>query len=111
MSDGLLGGYPVVDVKAVLLDGSTHVSDSSELAFMIAGRKAFRAAAAEAQPTLLEPIMTLGVSCRDEDVGTVIGDLARRRGQVVELETRGDERVVRGVVSVAVSVSFSFLSL
>ena len=107
MSDGLLGGYPVVDVKAVLVDGSTHVSDSSELAFMIAGRKAFRAAAAEAQPTLLEPIMTLEVSCRDEDVGTVIGDLARRRGQVVELETRGDERVVRGEVPVAETFGYA----
>jgi len=107
MSDGLLGGYPVVDVKAVLLDGSTHVSDSSELAFMIAGRKAFRAAAAEAEPTLLEPIMTLEVSCRDEDVGTVVGDLARRRGQVVELESRGDERVVRGEVPVAETFGYA----
>jgi elongation factor G len=107
MSDGLLGGYPVVDVKAVLIDGSTHVSDSSELAFSIAGRKAFRAAAAEAEPTLLEPIMTLEVSCRDEDVGTVVGDLARRRGQVVELESRGDERVVRGEVPVAETFGYA----
>ena len=107
MSDGLLGGYPVVDVRVVLLDGSTHVNDSSELAFANAGRKAFRAAAAEAEPCLLEPIMQLEVSCRDEDVGTVIGDLARRRGQVVELETRGDERVVRGEVPVAETFGYA----
>jgi elongation factor G len=107
MSEGLLGGHPVVDVRIVLIDGSTHVSDSSELAFANAGRKAFRAAAEDAEPTLLEPIMHLEVSCRDEDVGTVVGDLARRRGQVVDLESRGDERVVRGEVPVAETFGYA----
>jgi elongation factor G len=107
MSHGLLGGHPVVDVKVVLIDGSTHVSDSSELAFAIAGGKAFDAAAAEAEPTLLEPIMHLEVSCQEEHVGTVVGDLARRRGQVVELEARGDERVVRGEVPVAETFGYA----
>jgi elongation factor G len=107
MSNGLLGGHPVVDVHVVLVDGSTHVSDSSELAFSIAGGKAFRAAAAEAEPILLEPIMNLEVTCRSEDVGTIVGDLARRRGQVVELEARGDETVVRGEVPVAETFGYA----
>ena len=107
MSDGLLGGHPVVDVRVVLVDGSTHVSDSSEIAFTVAGSKAFRLAAAEAAPCLLEPIMNLEVTCRDEDVGAVVGDLARRRGQVVELEARGGERVVRGEVPVAETFGYA----
>lgn len=107
MSNGLLGGHPVVDVRVVLVDGSTHVSDSSELAFSIAGGKAFRAAAAEAEPIMLEPIMNLEVTCRSEDVGTIVGDLARRRGQVVELEARGDESVVRGEVPVAETFGYA----
>ena len=107
MSNGLLGGHPVVDVRVVLVDGSTHVSDSSELAFSIAGGKAFRAAAVEAEPILLEPIMNLEVTCRSEDVGTVVGDVARRRGQVVALEARGDETVIRGEVPVAETFGYA----
>ena len=107
MADGMLGGHPVVDVHAVLIDGSIHEVDSSELAFSIAGAKAFRLAAADASPCVLEPIMTLEVTCRDEDVGAVVGDLARRRGQVVELEARADDRVVRGEVPVAETFGYA----
>ena len=107
MADGLLGGHPVVDVKVVLLDGAIHDHDSSELAFAIAGSKAFRLAAAEAGPALLEPIMTLAVTCGDDDVGAVVGDLSRRRGRVVELEVRGTDRVVRGEVPLAETFGYA----
>ncbi|HEY0250066.1 MAG TPA: EF-Tu/IF-2/RF-3 family GTPase, partial [Kofleriaceae bacterium] len=107
MSDGLLGGHPVVDVRVVLVDGSTHVTDSSELAFSIAGGKAFRQAAAEAEPLLLEPIMNLVVSCLEEDVGTVVGDVMRRRGQVTAIDQRDDERVIHGDVPVAETFGYA----
>jgi elongation factor G len=108
MADGLLGGHPVVDVRVTLVDGEVHARDSSELAFSIAGGKAFRQAAGEAAPALLEPIMHLEVTCADADVGAVVGDLMRRRGQVVDLEARGgDERVVRGDVPVAETFGYA----
>src|SRR6476469_7518870 len=96
MSEGLLGGQPVVDVRVVLLDGSTLEKDSNEQAFTIAGSLAFKAAAADAGPIMLEPIMHLEVSCPEPDaVGAVIGDLGRRRGEVLALDARGADRVVR----------------
>jgi len=107
MTDGLLGGHPVVDVRVALLDGSTHPNDSSELAFKIAGALAFKAAAVDAGPVLLEPIMRLEVSCGDADVGAVVGDLARRRGQVLGLDVRGAERVVRAEVPLAESFGYA----
>jgi elongation factor G len=107
MSEGLLGGHPVVDVHVALLDGSTHPKDSSELAFKIAGAMAFRAAAADAAPILLEPIMRLEVTCPDESVGQVVGDLGRRRGQVIGLDVRGTDRVVRAEVPLAESFGYA----
>jgi elongation factor G len=104
---GLLGGHPVVDVRAALLDGATHPNDSSELAFKVAGAAAFREAAALAEPRLLEPVMALEASCPEEHVGAVVGDLGRRGGQVLGLEVRGasdgagGERVVRAEVPLA----------
>jgi elongation factor G len=87
-ASGLLGGHPVVDVRAVLLDGATHPNDSSELAFRIAGAAAFRAAAADADPCVLEPVMLLEVACPEAEVGAVIGDIGRRGGQVLGLDAR-----------------------
>ncbi|HUQ07169.1 MAG TPA: elongation factor G, partial [Kofleriaceae bacterium] len=111
MADGLLGGHPVVDVAVTLVDGGTHVKDSSELAFQIAGRLAFHAAAADAAPALLEPIMKLEVTCGDADVGAVVGDLGRRRAQVLGLDMRGVgdnvERVVRAEVPLAESFGYA----
>ncbi len=107
MADGLLGGHPVVDVRVTLLDGATHAKDSSELAFKIAGSMAFRAAAAEAAPILLEPIMALEVTCPDAHVGAVVGDLGRRRGQVVGLDARGSDRVVRAEVPLAETFGYA----
>jgi elongation factor G len=98
---GLLGGHLVVDVKVAVVDGATHSNDSSELAFKIAGAAAFRAAAAEADAGLLEPVMRLEVICPEAELGAVVGDIGRRRGQVQELDARGDERVVRAEVPLA----------
>jgi elongation factor G len=101
LSDGLLGGHPVVDVRVAVVDGATHPNDSSELAFEIAGHLGFRAAAADAGPVVLEPVMSLEVACDDESLGTVIGDVTRRRGNVIAVEPRGDERIVRADVPLA----------
>jgi len=107
--NGLLGGHPVVDVRVVLVDGATHTNDSSELAFKIAGGLAFRAAAAEADPCLLEPVMLLEVTCPDDAVGAVVGDIARRGGQVLGLDVReaDGERVVRAEVPLAQSFGYA----
>jgi elongation factor G len=104
MEHGLLGGHPVVDVRVALLDGATHPHDSSELAFQIAGALAFRAAAADAEPCLLEPIMKLEVTCPESSLGAIVGDVARRRGQVLGL----DERDTNGVVHAEVPLAETF---
>jgi len=107
MENGLCGGHRVVDVRATLLDGEMHSNDSSELAFQTAGMFAFRQAAAQAEPVLLEPVMHLEVTCPEPDVGTVIGDVGRRRGQVLGIETRNDDRVVRAEVPLAESFGYA----
>jgi elongation factor G len=104
---GLLGDHPVVDVRVVVIDGVIHTNDSSEQAFEIAGSLAFQAAAAQADPCLLEPVMSLEVTCPEEHVGAVVGDVARRRGSVLGLDTRGDDdRVVHAEVPLAESFSY-----
>jgi len=107
MADGLLGGHPVVDVRVVLVDGAMHTNDSSELAFQIAGRFAFREAAAAAAPVQLEPVMALEVTCPEDHVGAVVGDVGRRRGQVLGLDVRGDARVVRAEVPLAETFGYA----
>jgi elongation factor G len=82
MDHGFLAGYPVVDVKAIVYDGSYHEVDSSEMAFKIAGSLAFKAAADKAQPVILEPVLDLEVDVPDETVGDVVGDLNGRRGRL-----------------------------
>ncbi|NLW64989.1 MAG: elongation factor G [Clostridiales bacterium] len=88
MQAGVLAGYPVVDIKVTLIDGSYHEVDSSEMAFKIAGSMAFKEACRKADPVLLEPIMKVSVTSPDEYVGDVIGDLNSRRGQVLGMENR-----------------------
>ncbi|HEX5062766.1 MAG TPA: elongation factor G [Kofleriaceae bacterium] len=107
MADGLLGGHPVVDVRVVLLDGAIHERDSNEPAFRIAGSLAFKAAAAEAGPIMLEPIMLLEVTCPEDEVGAVIGDIGRRRGEVLALDSRGADRVVRAEVPLAETFGYA----
>ena len=92
MSSGVLAGYPVVDIKVTLVDGSYHEVDSSDMAFKIAGSLAFKNAAQKAKPVLLEPIMTVEVVTPEEYMGDVIGDLNSRRGQIDGMEPRGNAR-------------------
>lgn len=98
METGVMAGFPVVDVKARLIDGSYHEVDSSELAFKIAGSMAFKEGAKKASPTILEPIFKLEVQVPDEYLGDVIGDLNARRGRVEGMEPRSGVQVIRGYV-------------
>jgi elongation factor G len=95
---GVLAGYPMVDVRVTLTDGSYHEVDSSEMAFKIAGSMAFKKAAAIADPVLLEPVMAVEVRTPDEYMGDVIGDLNSRRGQIQAMEERSGVRVVKANV-------------
>ncbi len=95
---GVLAGYPMVDLKVTLTDGAYHEVDSSELAFKIAGSMAFKKAAAQADPVLLEPVMAVEVRTPDDYMGDVIGDLNSRRGQIQAMEERSGLRVVKALV-------------
>ena len=95
---GVLAGYPMVDVKVTLTDGAYHEVDSSELAFKIAGSMAFKKAAAQADPVLLEPVMAVEVRTPEEYMGEVIGDLNSRRGQIQAMEERSGARAVKALV-------------
>ena len=101
MLSGVLAGYPVVDVKVTLYDGSYHEVDSSEMAFKIAGSMAFKEAMRKADPVLLEPIMKVSVIVPDEYLGTVIGDLTSRRGQIQGQEARPGAQQVDALVPLA----------
>ena len=94
----MLAGYPMVDIKVTLSDGAYHEVDSSELAFKIAGSMAFKKAAAQADPALLEPVMAVEVRTPDEYMGEVIGDLNSRRGHIQAMEERSGARVVKALV-------------
>jgi elongation factor G len=101
MQSGELAGYPVVDVKAVLLDGSYHEVDSSDLAFRIAGGRALREATVNGAPILLEPIMEVEVVVPDEFMGEVIGDLNAKRGKIMSVLLRNNLRTVKADVPLA----------
>ncbi|MBA2848515.1 elongation factor G [Thermosulfuriphilus ammonigenes] len=101
MELGVIAGYPVVDVKVTLVDGSYHEVDSSEMAFAIAGSMAFKEAAQKAKPVILEPIMQLEVVTPEEFVGDVLGDISGRRGKVQGMEQRPGVRVIKALVPLA----------
>jgi elongation factor G len=101
MSNGPRAGYPLVDVRVTLTDGKYHDTDSSEIAFRVAGSLALKAAVARAKPVLLEPVFSVEVVTPEEFMGDVIGDLNRRRGQVNGMEQRGNAQVVTGHVPLA----------
>ncbi|OGB91176.1 MAG: translation elongation factor G [candidate division NC10 bacterium RIFCSPLOWO2_12_FULL_66_18] len=101
MEGGVLAGYPLVDARVVLVDGSYHEVDSSEMAFKIAGSMAFKDGARRAKPILLEPLMRFDVVVPEEFVGQVIGDLNSRRGRVLEIEARPAAQVIRCEVPLA----------
>src|SRR3954463_3227513 len=98
MQYGILAGYPMVGVKASLLDGQYHEVDSSEMAFKIAGSMAFKEAARKASPALLEPLMAVEVVTPEENMGDVIGDLNSRRGTIQAMDERSGARVVKALV-------------
>jgi elongation factor G len=101
LRSGVLAGYPVVDVKVTLEDGSYHEVDSSEMAFKIAGSMAFKEAVRKAQPRLLEPVMDVEVVVPDEYMGDIIGDLSSRRGRIGGMFQRSDARVIAASVPLA----------
>lgn len=101
MQEGILAGYPVIDVRVTVYDGSYHPVDSSDMAFKIAGSMAFRKGAAEANPVLLEPIMNVEVLVPDENMGDVIGDLNARRGRILGMEPQDGYQKVRAMVPLA----------
>jgi elongation factor G len=98
MENGVLAGYPMVDVTVTLQDGAYHDVDSSELAFKIAGSMAFKEGARKANPVLLEPMMAVEVTTPEDFMGDVIGDLNSRRGQIQSMDERSGARIVKAVV-------------
>src|SRR2546425_254477 len=101
LDNGIIAGYPMIDIKVTLFDGSYHEVDSSEMAFKTAGSIAIKEATRKAAPILLEPIMLVEVTTSEEFYGDVIGDLNRRRGSILGMESRGAMVVVRGHVPLA----------
>jgi elongation factor G len=101
MEGGVLAGYPMVDVKATLYDGSYHEVDSNEMAFKIAGSMAFKEAARRASPVLLEPVMAVEVVTPEDYAGTIMGDLSSRRGRIEGMEHRAGSQVIKAIVPLA----------
>ncbi|HVG39339.1 MAG TPA: elongation factor G [Pyrinomonadaceae bacterium] len=105
-STGAIAGYPLVDFKAVLIDGSYHTVDSDEHSFRAAGRKAFRAAIEKVKPTLLEPVMHVEVVAPQECSGDIMGDLNSRRGRLQGMEMRGKQQVIKAQVPMAEMLNY-----
>ncbi len=98
MENGVLAGYPTIDIKATIVDGSYHEVDSSEMAFKIAGSMAFKNGAQKASPAILEPVMSVEVSVPEEYMGDVMGDISSRRGRIEGMEDQSGGKVIRGIV-------------
>jgi elongation factor G len=107
LDNGVLAGYPTVDVKVSLVDGQYHDVDSSEMAFKIAGQMAFRKAAEMAKPVLMEPIMAVEVVTPEDYMGDVMGDLSSRRGRIGSMEARGNTQVVNALVPLSEMFGYS----
>jgi elongation factor G len=105
--EGFLAGYPVVDFRVALYDGSFHTVDSSEMAFKVAGSMAFKKAMELCKPVLLEPIVTMTVTVPDENMGDVIGDLNSRRGKVVGVEPKANSQMIKAVVPMSEVLAYS----
>lgn len=107
MSEGVLAGYPVVDLQVTLYDGSYHPVDSSEMAFKIAASIGFKKGMEQANPALLEPIIEIEVTCPEENIGDVIGDLNSKRGRVLGVEVHGRNQFVKALVPMAEILKYS----
>jgi elongation factor G len=101
MEQGVIAGYPVVDIKAVVFDGKEHPVDSKDIAFQTAGREVFRLAMQQADPVILEPIYRISVTVPEEYMGDIMGDFNTRRGRVQGMEQKGNRTVVRAIVPLA----------
>jgi elongation factor G len=101
LEGGILAGYPMVDVKVSLYDGSYHDVDSNEMAFKIAGSMAFKEAARKASPVLLEPVMAVEVVTPEDYAGAIMGDLSSRRGRIEGMEHRAGSQVIKAIVPLA----------
>lgn len=107
MESGVVAGYPVVDVQVTLYDGSYHEVDSSELAFKIAGSKAFKDAMRQANPVILEPIMKIDVITPEEYLGDVLGDLNSRRAKVINMDQRGNTRIITAYIPLSETFGYT----
>jgi elongation factor G len=105
-ANGYLAGYPMVDFRVTVYDGSYHDVDSSELSFKLAARKAFKNAMLEAKPTLLEPIMNVEIQAPVEYAGDLMGDLNGRRGRISGMDTKGATQIVRAQVPMAEMLNY-----
>jgi elongation factor G len=107
MSTGVIAGYPMVDIKVALIDGSYHDVDSSDMAFKIAGSMAFKNAAQKAKPALLEPMMAVEVVTPSDFMGDVMGDLNSRRGHIDGMEPRGNAQVINATVPLSTMFGYA----
>jgi elongation factor G len=107
MQSGPIAGYPMVDVKAVLYDGSMHEVDSSQIAYEVAGSIAIKEAAKSAKPVLLEPIMKVEVVVPDDYYGTVLGDISSRRGVIDGEEQRGNAKIIQAHVPLSTMFGYA----
>ena len=107
MANGVLAGYPMVDIKVTVVDGSYHDVDSNEMAFKVAGSMGFRAGCKEAKPVILEPMMDVEVVTPEDYMGDIVGDLNRRRGKVLGMEARGNGKVIEAEVPLSEMFGYS----
>jgi elongation factor G len=107
LNEGILAGYPIVDVRVTLYDGSYHEVDSSEMAFKIAASMGFKAALAKAKPVILEPVMSMEVTVPDDSMGDVIGDLNSRRGKVLGVDSKPGGQAIRAQVPMSEVLKYS----
>jgi len=107
MESGVLAGYPVVDLRVTLVDGSYHEVDSSEIAFKVAGSMAFKSGMQRAKPKLLEPVMAVEIVTPEEYLGDVMGDLNARRGHIEHLEPHGNAQAIRARVPLATMFGYA----
>jgi elongation factor G len=107
LTKGFLAGYPLVDMRVMLYDGSYHEVDSSDLAFQIAGSLGVQNAIEKAKPVLLEPIMTVEVSVPGEYIGDITGDLNRRRGRLLSVDVKGHNEIIKAAVPMAEILSYA----
>jgi elongation factor G len=107
MKNGVLAGFPLVDIKATIFDGSYHDVDSSEMAFKIAGSMALKAAKDKCKPVLLEPIMKVEVVVPEENMGDVMGMLNSRRGRIEGMDSRGGAQIIRAKVPLSEMFGYS----